>query len=45
LLDFIEDLSKKLKKKHICNVLGLNDMHASLPGLKYRPSLFDAPSL
>jgi len=39
LLDYIEDFSGN-KIKNICNVLTLDDMHASLPDLKYRsPSL------
>ena len=35
LLDYIEDFSYN-KIKNICNVLTLDDMHASLPDLKYR---------
>jgi len=35
LLDYIEDFSCN-KIKNICNVLTLDDMHASLPDLKYR---------
>jgi hypothetical protein len=43
LVDFIEDFSVTIQKI-MCNVLRLDDMHASLPGLKYRSLLFDAPS-
>jgi hypothetical protein len=42
LLDFIEDLSCNKSKNVWCNVLRLDDIHASLPGLKYRSPLFDA---
>jgi len=41
-LDFVEDFSV-ITKKYVCNDLRLDDMHASLPDLKYRSPLFDAP--
>jgi len=44
LLDFIEDFSCN-NSKNLCNAWRLDDMHASLPGLKYRSLLYDVPSL
>ena len=41
-LDFVKDFSV-ITKKYVCNDLRLDDMHASLPDLKYRSPLFDAP--
>jgi hypothetical protein len=43
LLDFFEDFPVT-NKKYVCNALRLDDMHASLPDLKYRSLLFDVPS-
>jgi hypothetical protein len=42
LLDFIEDFLVT-NQKYMCNALRLDDMHAFLPGLKYRAPLFDVP--
>jgi hypothetical protein len=36
LLDFIKDFSCKIQK-HLCNALGLDDMHVLLPSLEYKP--------
>ena len=43
LLDFFEDFPVT-NEKYVCNALRLDDMHASLPDLKYRSPLFDVPS-
>jgi hypothetical protein len=42
LLDFIEDLPVTITS--MCSALRLDDIHASLPYLKYRSPLFDDPS-
>jgi len=34
---FLHEFSWKISAKTLCNDLGLDDMYASLPGLKYRP--------
>jgi hypothetical protein len=43
LLDFFKDVPET-NKKYVCNALMLDDMHASLPDLKYRSLFFDVPS-
>jgi len=40
LLDFFEDFPVK---KYVCNALRLDDMHVSLPDLKYKSPLLDVP--
>ena len=41
--DFIVDFPVKFQK-HLCNALELDNMHASLPGLNYKPLHFYASS-